>query len=114
MRNLARRKRFLRAYLGRRFYINLLIPFINGDQRCSQYMIIICIIAADQFYREAITAPHRDWAGTDPVIFNNPFVLVGKNQAYGPRCKPVAIAEIGLLFIKLDLRFCPTCQQISP
>jgi hypothetical protein len=74
-------------------------------------VIIICIIAADQFYREATAASNRDWAGTDPIIFEDPFVLVRKNQAYGSWRKPIAIAEIGLPFIELDLVFCPGCSQ---
>ena len=78
-------------------------------------MIIIGIIAANQLYREALAASHRDGTGIDPVVVNYPFVFIGKYQADRSRWKPITIAEIRLPFIKLDISLCPTyIQQIRP
>ena len=88
--------------------------FTNGDQRCSQYVIVICIIAANQFNWEAIAVCHHGRREIYPVILDDPFVFVGKCQADRSRRKPIAIAEIRLPFIKFD-RLCPIyVQKIRP
>ena len=91
-----------RTCLRGRTYKNFRIPLNNGNQRCPQYMIIICIVAANPFYGQAAIALHQNWMGIYPVIMNDPFVFVGKGQADSSLWKPIAIAKIRDPFIKIQ------------